>query len=94
LAEVSSGTVREMPCGEGGVSALALTVDGRVIAGCGDGFVQDRVEECDDANTAIGRQLLVFGSRPLLLEYPDSSLYQNNIIALFYNVEETKELRK
>jgi ParB family chromosome partitioning protein len=32
--------LREMPCGEGGVGALLLPGDGRVVAGCGDGSLR------------------------------------------------------
>lgn len=43
---------REMPCGEGGIYALAFTGDGRVVVGCGDGsvrlcFLEGAVDEED-----------------------------------------------
>jgi ParB family chromosome partitioning protein len=40
LADLAGATPREMPCGEGGIFALALSGDGRVAAGCGDGSLR------------------------------------------------------
>jgi ParB family chromosome partitioning protein len=36
----ADGTIREMPCGEGGIYSLCFSGDGRIVAGCGDGTLQ------------------------------------------------------
>src|SRR5262249_39063092 len=46
----ANGALREMPVGEGGISALGFLRDGRVAAGCGDGslrlsFAEGEVDE-------------------------------------------------
>lgn len=40
LDDLENAPVREMPTGEGGVRALVVTDDGRVVAGCGDGSLR------------------------------------------------------
>lgn len=41
-------------CDDGNVDATDACLPGCVPASCGDGFLQDGVEECDDGNTAPG----------------------------------------
>lgn len=40
LTDVAGASMREMPCGEHGVSALCFPGDGRIAAGCGDGSLK------------------------------------------------------
>ncbi|MFO1351631.1 MAG: HEAT repeat domain-containing protein [Gammaproteobacteria bacterium] len=52
LADASNAEPRVMPCGERGVFSLALSGDGRIVAGCGDGsirvlFLEGAVDEED-----------------------------------------------
>ncbi|MBE2293905.1 MAG: HEAT repeat domain-containing protein, partial [Phycisphaerales bacterium] len=40
LAQLGEAEARVMPCGERGITALAFTGDGRIVAGCGDGSIR------------------------------------------------------
>ncbi|MBN2498814.1 MAG: HEAT repeat domain-containing protein [Deltaproteobacteria bacterium] len=74
LAQGADAELREMPCGEGGIGALAMTDDGRVVAGCGDGsvrlcYLQGAVDEelrSGEAGHAQAVTGLVYG--PALLD--------------------------
>jgi len=57
LANIGDAEPRIMPCGERGISALAFTGDGRIVAGCGDGsirvcFLEGAIDEEDRSGDA------------------------------------------
>ena len=64
LENLETAEVREIPTGEGGVRALVLTNDGRVVTGCGDGSL--RISYLDGAADEEDRSKDAAHERPVV----------------------------